>query len=82
MSMIETVYIHTDEYYYEIVRRNIKRIRLNNHLTQQDLADLTGLSRQYICDIENSKRNKHLTIAVLGRIADAFNINIGSLFEE
>ena len=48
--MKNTVYIHNDEYYYEIVRTNIKKIRLEHKLTQQDLADLTGLSRQYICD--------------------------------
>ena len=79
--MKNTTFIHDDEYYYEIVRLNIKRYRLENNLTQQDLADLTGLSRQYICDIENKSRNKHLTIAVLGRIADALNIEISKFFE-
>ena len=79
--MKNTTFIYDDEYYYEIVRLNIKRYRLENNLTQQDLADLTGLSRQYICDIENKSRNKHLTIAVLGRIADALNIEISKFFE-
>lgn len=79
--MKNTTFIHDDEYYYEIVRLNIKRYRLENNLTQQDLADLTKLSRQYICDIENKSRNKHLTIAVLGRIADALNIEISKFFE-
>ena len=79
--MKNTTFIHDDEYYYEIVRLNIKRYRLENNLTQQDLADLTKLSRQYICDIENKRRNKHLTIAVLGRIADALNIEISKFFE-
>ena len=76
----EQTYIHDDEYYYTIARRNIKKYRLEQNLTQQDLADLTGLSREYICDIENEKRKKHPTIAVLGRIADALHINIGDLF--
>lgn len=79
-NMKNTVYIHNDEYYYEIVRRNIKKIRLEHKLTQQDLADLTGLTRQYICDIENENRNKHLSIAVLGRIADALNLHIVEFF--
>ena len=34
------LYIHDDEYYYEIVRANIKKYRIANNLTQQDLADL------------------------------------------
>lgn len=57
--MIETLYIHTDEYYYTIIRNNIKKYRKERNLTQQDLADLTGVSRQYITDIENENRNKH-----------------------
>lgn len=63
--MIETVYIHTDEYYYDIIRDNIKKYRKEKNLTQQDLADLAGISRQYVTDIENENRNKHITIAIL-----------------
>lgn len=74
--MIETPYIHTDEYYYDIIRKNIKKYRREKNLTQQDLADLVGISRQYITDIENENRNKHITIAILGRIADSLNISI------
>ena len=76
----EALYFHDDEYYYEIVRANIKKYRLEQKLTQQDLADLSGVSRQYICDIENKNRNKHITIAILGRIAGALDINIIEFF--
>lgn len=76
----EALYFHDDEYYYEIVRANIKKFRLEQKLTQQDLADLSGVSRQYICDIENKNRNKHITIAILGRVADALDINIIEFF--
>ncbi len=78
--MYETLYIHSDEYYYEIVRKNIKKYRLEKKLTQQQLADLAGISRQYITDIENSNRCKHVTIAILGKIADSLNINIELFF--
>ena len=80
--MIETVYIHTDEYYYDIIRDNIKKYRKEKNLTQQDLADLAGISRQYVTDIENKNRNKHITIAILGRIADAMNVNIELFFRK
>ena len=76
------LYIHDDEYYYEIVRANIKKYRIANNLTQQDLSDLSGVSRQYICDIENKNRNKHITIAVLGRIADSLDIDIEYFFKK
>ena len=60
--MREKAYYHNDEYYYSIIRRNIRKFRLEQKLTQQDLADMTEMSREYICDIENESRNKHLTI--------------------
>ena len=76
----EKSYTHNDEYYYTIIRRNIRKFRLMQNLTQQDLADMTELSREYICDIENESRGKHLTIAVLGRIAEALNVDIREFF--
>ncbi len=79
--MKEKAYIHDDEYYYSIIRKNIRKFRLEKNLTQQELADMTELSREYICDIENEKRNKHLTIAVLGRIAEALNVEISKFFK-
>lgn len=82
MYMQKKKYIHNDEYYYSIIRKNIKKYRLEKNYTQQDLADMTDLSREYICDIENEKRNKHLTIAVLGRVAEALDIDIQKMFEK
>ena len=73
-------YVHDDEYYYSVIRKNIRKFRIQRELTQQDLADMTDLSREYICDIENESRNKHFTIAVLGRIAEAMDVHIVNFF--
>ena len=43
---------------------------------------MTDISREYICDIENESRNKHITIALLGRIAEALDIEISNFFKE
>lgn len=74
--------IHDDEYYYRRIRKNIRYYRKLKQLTQQELADISELSREYICDVENEKRNKHPSIAVIGRIADALEIDIMMLFKE
>lgn len=79
--MKKTLFLHDDEYYYQIIRCNLKKIRLQKKLTQQEVADMIGMSREYICDIENEKRKKHVTIAVLGRIADVLNIDIRDFFK-
>lgn len=74
--------VHTDEYYYSVIRENMKRMRKAKNLTQQDLADLTDISREYICDIENESRNKHITITYLSRVADALEVDISELFND
>ena len=74
--------LHDDEYYYNVVRKNDREYRTKNELTQQELADLAELSREYVCDIENKKRNKHPSIAAIGRIADGLKIDIRELFKK
>ncbi len=78
----EKAYIHDDEYYYNLVKKNIKYFRTQKGLTQQDLADMTELSMGYICDIENEYRIKHPTLTVIGRIAEALKIDIAEFFKE
>ena len=75
-------YTIDDEFYYSIIRKNIKKYRLENKLTQQELADMTEISREYICDIENESRNKHITISLLGRIAEVLGVDITVFFKE
>lgn len=79
--MREKAYYHSDEYYYSIIRKNVKKFRLEQKLTQQDLADMIEMSREYICDIENKSRNKHLTISTLVRIVEALNVDIKNFFD-
>lgn len=71
-----------DSYYYDIIRRNIKKYRKMNFLTQQELADRCDLTRDYICDIESLRKNKGFSIATLGRISNALDIDIRQLFDE
>lgn len=77
---IDKKYTISDEFYYSIIRRKIKQYRLENNLTQQELANMTGISREYISDAENESRNKHITISLLGRIAEVLNVNIADFF--
>ena len=74
--------IHDDNYYFSIIRKNIKKYRIEKKLTQQQLADKAGVSMNYISKIESVKMNKGFTIIVLGRIADALEIDIRKLFDD
>ena len=62
------------------VRNNIRRLRFENgEMTQQQLADKTGVTRQTIIAIEASKYAPSLTLAF--KIAKAFGVPIGEVFQ-
>ena len=73
--------LHDDNYYYDIIRHNIKKYRKIKGLTQQELADKTGISMNYIAKIESKKMQRGFTIVVLCRIADALEVDIKLLFD-
>ena len=79
--MDNKIKFHDDYYYYNIVRKNIKKYRKLAGLTQQELADMIGVSMHYISQIESAKPYKYFTLIIIGRIADALNIDIKDLFE-
>lgn len=80
--MDNKIKFHDDYYYYDIVRKNIKKYRKIAGLTQQELADMIGVSMHYISQIESAKPYKYFTLVIIGRIADALNIDIKDLFEK
>lgn len=71
---------NSNGYYYDIIRKNIKKFRKEKHLTQQQLAEKTDLSVDYICEIESPTKNKSFSIVTLGRIADVLEIDIKEFF--
>ncbi len=70
-----------DTYYFDIIRYNIKRLREEAGLTQQQLADKVGITMNYIAKIESKKMQRGFTIISLGRIADALGLDIRELFK-
>ena len=67
---------------YDTVRINIRKYRREAKITQQVLADLSGLSHGYIREIESLKMGKTFSLDTVDNIAKALNINIIKLFEE
>jgi putative transcriptional regulator len=62
------------------ITNNIRKLRFfANEMTQQELAEKAGISRQTIIAIEAGNYSPSLELAF--RIAEAFGVNITEVFE-
>jgi len=62
-----------------IIRNNIRKLRFeHNEMTQKELADRVGVTRQTIVAIENAKYSPTLELAFL--IAHVFNRPLEDVF--
>lgn len=57
----------------------IKFLRSQRKWSQEDLALEANINKNYICDLENGRRNPSLDI--LERLSDAFGITLEELFK-
>ena len=57
----------------KLVGRNVKRIRQQKGLTQEQLAELSGFSQQYISGLEQGRRNP--TVVSLYELATALGVS-------
>ena len=58
----------------------IRKIRLSKGISQESFADLCGLHRTYISDVELGKRN--ISIENIEKVAKALNVQISEIFKE
>lgn len=63
----------------EEVGFNIRRIREERHLSQEELANLAGLHRAYVGQIERGEKN--IGLKNLEKIAKSLNISIKVLLD-
>ncbi|WP_050183766.1 helix-turn-helix transcriptional regulator [Domibacillus robiginosus] len=62
-----------------LVGNHIRKLRFNhNEMTQQQLADLAGVTRQTIVSLEKGNYSPSLELAF--RIARAFNLSLEEVF--
>lgn len=61
------------------IKTKIKEYRIKNNLKQEDLAELVGVRRETIGNLENGKYNPSLVLA--WNIAKVFQVTIEEIFE-
>lgn len=60
--------------------RAVRKVRLEQGISQEELADRCGLHRTYISDVELGKRN--LSLENIERIAISLNKSLSDFFRE
>ncbi len=63
-----------------VLSTNIKRSRKAKRVSQQALADMCGLHRTYISDLENAKCNP--TLSVMMVVAKSLNVTLKDLLSD
>ncbi len=60
------------------MKNNIKELRRNRKLRQEDLAEKLGVTRQTIIAIENDKYDPTLELAM--KISEFFGVSVNDIF--
>ena len=60
--------------------QKVNALRKGKNLSQEDLAEMSGLNRPYISAIEQGKRN--VSLEVMEKLAEALEIEIKEFFED
>lgn len=63
----------------DIIAKNIRKYRMLNHLTQEQMAEYLSLDTQYYSQLERSERN--FTIEKICAVCTLFNIEIDKIIE-
>lgn len=64
----------------EVMAINLRRLRHDRQLTQEELAERAGLSSRYVGAIERADVSASVT--VLGQIAEALGVEAGELLKK
>ncbi len=83
MSIIVNIFFRKKLYdIFMLLKRighNISRLRKQSNLSQIDLAVAVGITRSYLSEIENGKRNP--TIMLLQNIATVLSVSLEDLIK-
>lgn len=70
-----------ENYIYYVVSKNLKRIRKEKKLTQQQLADLSNYSVGFIMNIESEKYYQTFSLGTLWQFSKVLNVDVREFFK-
>ena len=66
---------------YDIIRRNIKKYRKEKGKTSAQLAEMVGLSHDFIRQIESEKTRYNFSVETLYKISVALDVSLDKFVE-
>ena len=68
---------------YDTIRQNIKRYRNEKGITSAELAEMTGLSHDFIRQLQsNSKKTYNFSVETFYKISVALDVSMDKLIEK
>lgn len=72
-----------DDDIYNTIRQNIRRYRKEKCITSAELAEMTGLSHDFIRQLQsNSKKTYNFSVETFYRISVALDVSMDKLIEK
>lgn len=66
---------------YDVIRRNIRKYRKEKGMTSAQLAEMTGLSHDFIRQIQSEKIRYNFSVETFYRISVALDVSMDKLAE-
>lgn len=67
---------------YDIIRRNIRKYRKERGITSAELAEMIGLSHDFIRQIQSEKSRYNFSVETFYRISVALDVSMDELAEK
>ena len=74
--------IQFEDNIYDIIRKNIKKHRKEKGLTAAQLAEIVGLSHEFIRQIESEKVGYNFSVDTFYKISVALGVGLDRLIEK
>ena len=71
-----------DNNIYDTIRHNIRKYRKERNVTSAELAEMVGLSHEFIRQIQSDKAAYNFSVETLYKISVALNVSLDDLIKK
>lgn len=80
--MIDLKQLKFDNNIYDTIRKNIRKYRKERKITSAQLAEMVGLSHEFIRQIQSDKAAYNFSVETLYRVSVALNVSLDDLIKK